>query len=80
MNDIMLFGEGWGGEVRKIEPHLWQFNFIPTPAAPHLREVMFTVLEYVSDDGDIYKVGYTGKEPFAEDIREAIFRYRPNPV
>lgn len=80
MYDIMLFGDGWAGEVRQIEPGQRQFRYIPSRQDPHLREVLFTVTEYVAEDGDIYLVGCSGHDPAAPDIQEAVFRYNPTPV
>ncbi|CNI87502.1 hypothetical protein [Yersinia bercovieri] len=80
MQDIMLFGEGWNGEVRSIEQGLRKFNIIPYREDPHLREAIFEVIDYYSDNGDMYLVGYIGNEPLMEDIEEAIMRQKPKPI
>lgn len=80
MNDIMLFGEGWNGEVRQIEQGLQEFHFIPNPHDPRLREAIFAVTTYQSDNGDIYLMGWSGIEPMQPDVEEAILRNRPTPI
>ncbi|WP_145600168.1 hypothetical protein [Yersinia frederiksenii] len=80
MQDIMLFGEGWNGQVRSIEQGLRRLNFIPHRKDPHLREATFQVTDYYSDNGEMYLVGYVGNEPVMEDIEEAIMRQKPKPI
>lgn len=80
MNDIMLFGEGWTGEVRQVEDGKRQFRYIPHRDDPHLREVMFAIIGYMSSDGHSYLVGYAGFKPLIPDIEEAIMRYKPVPI
>lgn len=80
MQDIMLFGEGWNGEVRSIEQGLRKLHLIPQIADPHLREAIFVVAEHYSDNGEMYLVGYIGNEPLVEDVEEAIMRQKPKPI
>ncbi|AUH00870.1 hypothetical protein CWC46_14265 [Prodigiosinella confusarubida] len=80
MHDIMLFGEGWDGEVRQVEQGAIRHQYIPHPQDPHLRAIEFIIKEYISDDGEMYLVGYVDREPLMQDVAEAIMRYRPTPV
>ncbi|TBL95380.1 hypothetical protein [Hafnia alvei] len=80
MQHVMLFGEGWNGEVRDVEAGMQEFRYIPNQQDPHLREVLFTIKKYISDDGEMYLVGYFGKEPLMPDVEEAIFKYKPTPI
>jgi len=76
----MLFGEGWNGEVRDIEEGRREYRYIPSQKDPYLREVLFTIKDYISETRDKYLVGYHGSEPLMSDVEEAIFKYKPTPI
>ncbi|WP_414667410.1 hypothetical protein [Escherichia coli] len=80
MQNVMLFGEGWGGEVRDVEQGMRELRYIPNLQDPRLREVVFSIVNYISDNGDMYLVGFRGKEPLPPDVEEAILRYNPRPI
>jgi len=80
MQQVMLFGEGWNGEVRDIEDGLREFSYIPNLQDPRLREVLFIINNYISDNGEMYLIGYHGREPLMPDVEEAILRFHPNPI
>lgn len=79
MQEVMLFGEGRNGEVYEIEDGLRNFRYIPDGTFP-LGEVVFIIKEYQSDDGEMYLVGYYGREPLMPDVEDAIQRYKPIPI
>lgn len=79
MQQVMLFGEGRNGEVREIEDGLRKRRYIPDETFP-LGEVVFIIKEYQSDDGEMYLVGYHGREPLPPDVEDAIQRYKPIPI
>lgn len=72
MQDVMLFGEGWNGEVRQIEDGMQQFRYIPHAGEPKLREVVFTIIGYHANDGKGYLMGWTGIEPLNPDVNRPL--------
>ena len=80
MHNVMLFGEGWNGEVRDVEEGARNLLYIPNPQDPRFREVAFTIVDYISDNGNMYLVGFHGQEPLMPDVEEAILRNNPRPV
>lgn len=79
MQDVMLFGEGRNGEVYKIKDGRREIHYTPDETFP-LGEVVFIIKEYQSDDGEMYLVGYHGREPLMPDVEDAIQRYNPIPI
>lgn len=80
MHNVMLFGEGWNGEVRDVEEGLRELRYIPPHQDPQLRELIFTIVNYISENGGVYLLGYHGKEPLSPDVEDAIFRNKPRPI
>lgn len=80
MRDVMLFGEGWNGEVRDVEEGLHRYRYIPQATVPHLREAVFSIFQYRSFSGKYYWIGFPVLEPTLSDIERAIVRYQPAPV
>nr|WP_318381630.1 hypothetical protein [uncultured Enterobacter sp.] len=80
MHDVMLFGEGWDGEVRQVEQGLKRFQFVPNPIDTHQREAEFTLIEFFSEDGEVYLVGYSDKEPKTPQVEDAILKNLPTPI
>lgn len=80
MHDIMLFGSGWSGEVRKIEKDRREFTYIPEIRDPKVRGMVFVVLDYIAEDGNTYLVGCSENNPLTSDIEKAIRLYAPKPV
>ena len=79
MQQVMLFGEGRNGEVYDIEDGRREFRYIPDETFP-LGEVLFVVNQYISENGEMYLVGYHWREPLKPDIEEAIQRFNPTPI
>ncbi|MEX3003547.1 hypothetical protein [Serratia fonticola] len=80
MHDVMLFGDGWSGEVRQVEQGVRHFRYSPPAHEPRLREITFTINEYIAEDGDTYLYGFTDREPLMEDLEESIMRQNPTPI
>ncbi|MEB6482471.1 hypothetical protein MXL48_05040 [Klebsiella quasipneumoniae] len=80
MRDVMLYGEGWNGEVRNVEEGIQRFTYIPVIGDPNLREVVFSLFLYESIDKNSYWLGYSGTKPLRANIEEAIFNYKPIPA
>ncbi|HDU5811509.1 TPA: hypothetical protein RFV84_000767 [Klebsiella aerogenes] len=80
MRDVMLYGEGWNGEVRNVEEGIQRFTYIPANGDPNLREVVFSLFIYESIDKNNYWLGYSGIKPLTANIEEAIFKYKPRPA
>lgn len=79
MQDVMLFGEGRNGEVYKIKEGRREIRYTPDKTFP-LGEIVFIIKEYLSDDGEMYLVGYHGREPLMPDVEEAIQLFKPIPI
>ena len=79
MHDVMLFGEGWNGEVRQVEEGVQRFPYIPQINDPNLREVVFSIFGFQSENGHSYCIGWAGGEPLLPDIEHAIRIYNPSP-
>ena len=79
MRDVMLFGEGWNGEVRQVEDGVQRYNYIPQIGDPHLREIVFSIFLYEAINKNSYWIGYTGYKPFNPDIEGAILNFAPKP-
>jgi len=79
MQQVMLFGEGRNGEVYEIEDGRREIRYIPDETFP-LGEISFTVNKYISDNGEMYLIGYHGKEPLMPDVEDAIQRFKPIPI
>lgn len=79
MQQCMLFGEGRNGEVFEIEDGARELRHIPDDTFP-LGEILFTINQYRSGNGDIYLFGYHEKEPSTTDIEDAILRFNPAPI
>ncbi len=83
MNDVMLFGEGWNGEVIKNKQKEGMFSYKPNRPDPKLGEVTFRIFPYHSDiDRNYYLVALflTLSEPLAPDVEKAILKYKPKPT
>ncbi|MEX5413675.1 hypothetical protein [Atlantibacter hermannii] len=80
MRDVMLFGEGWNGEVRGVEEGLHRYRYIPMETAPHLREAVFSIFQYRAFNGKDYWIGFPVIEPALSDVEWAIVKYQPVPV
>lgn len=79
MQQFMLFGEGRNGEVHEIKDGAREFRYIPDDTFPR-GEILFTINQHRSGNGDIYLVGYHEQEPSIADIEDAIQRFNPTPI
>ncbi|ELY2640095.1 hypothetical protein SM100_003796 [Cronobacter sakazakii] len=75
MNDVMLFGEGWNGEILTIANRARAIHHIPVKH--ETRTVTFFITTYISDSGIPYLIGISELEPSQEDIEKAIVVYSP---
>lgn len=80
MRDVMLFGEGWNGEVRKVADGVHRYYYTPDENDQRHREAVFSVFEYRSLNGKNYWIGFPVIEPSLSDIEQAIVKYQPAPV
>ncbi|MCZ7836147.1 hypothetical protein [Atlantibacter hermannii] len=80
MRDVMLFGEGWNGEVRKVADGVYRYYYTPEGNDRRHREAVFSILEYRSFSGKNYWIGFPVIEPSLSDIEWAIMKYQPAPV
>ncbi|ELY4573423.1 hypothetical protein ACM916_000388 [Cronobacter turicensis] len=78
MNDVMLFGDGWSGELFKVETNIKFFEHIPHDQ--EARSVMFFITTYITDNGITYLIGTSDLEPLQEDIEMAISNFAPAPT
>ncbi|HCB3503287.1 TPA: hypothetical protein MYV51_003143 [Citrobacter amalonaticus] len=79
MQQVMLFGEGRNGEVYEVEDGCREIHYTPDKTFP-LGKVVFKITEYTSEDGEMYLIGYHGREPLTPDVEDAIQRYKPIPI
>ncbi|PUW12512.1 hypothetical protein AUN02_02985 [Cronobacter sakazakii] len=75
MNDVMLFGEGWNGEILTIANRTKALHHIPIKN--ETRTVSFFITTYISDSGIPYLIGISDLEPPKEEIEKAIVIYSP---
>ncbi|EOI3503266.1 hypothetical protein ACULV4_000426 [Cronobacter dublinensis] len=75
MNDVMLFGDGWTGEVVKIATRTRVINHIPIKH--EAGTVTFFITTYIADSGVPYLIGVSDLEPSQGEIEKAIENFSP---
>ncbi|ELQ6243727.1 hypothetical protein SMX68_004095 [Cronobacter sakazakii] len=75
MNDVMLFGDGWSGEVVKIATRSRGAN--PISVKRESGTITFFITTYIFARGVPYLIGVSDLEPSQDEIEKAIESYSP---